>query len=124
MSLKVFLSIFIFDRNNTRKYFLSFKQIVMKKKLLSLLLLIPAISFSQTIVRGRVCDNDKHPLPLVNVALLSAKDSSVITGTVTDSVGDYLLKFSPGRKDLYLMNYSSVGYQSRTMALTVTDSVI
>ena len=95
----------------------------MKKRILSLLLLFPAFSFSQTEVGGRVWDGDKHPLSLVNVALLSAKDSAVITGAVTDSVGAYLLKFVPRGENRYLLNCSSVGYQSKTISLKLTDSL-
>ena len=63
----------------------------MYKILLSaLLILLPYTSFSQE-VKGKIVDNSDSPLSLVNVVLLSGKDSTFIKGVVSGDDGSFAI---------------------------------
>ena len=64
---------------------------------------------SNTSLQGYVRDQAGEPLPFVNVLLLSAADSSLIKGSVTDTTGAYQLEFKEGS---YRVSAQMVGYQS------------
>lgn len=75
---------------------------------ISLLLCIKSASSAQEIT-GRVVDQNNHSLAFANVTLLKASDSTFISGTVTNSEGQF--KFtSPIEK--ILIHISFLGYQT------------
>lgn len=55
-------------------------------------------------------DENKSPLPLVNVIVLSKQDSSFITGTTTDERGIYELNVEPTLEGW--MKFSAIGYKT------------
>ena len=68
---------------------------------------LPANSFSQ--IQGSVKDINNNPIPYVNVLLLNAKDSSLVSGILATEQGTYQISnFQPG---LYLLGISMIGYK-------------
>jgi len=79
------------------------------KKLIYLLIAIAThyTAFSQSL-RGVINDNLSHPIPFANVLLLNSKDSTLVKGTVTDTLGLYRIDHvAPGQ---YVLSASMVGY--------------
>ncbi len=78
----------------------------------SLFLIITTLSsftlFAQ--ITGKVTNPKAEPVPFANVVLLSAQDSSLITGTATDETGDFVL--SPKTTGMFVLRISSIGYHS------------
>lgn len=64
-------------------------------------------------VSGRVIDSKtKNPMQYVTVALYKEKDSSLVTGQITDSNGEFIIKnISVGN---YYIVFSFIGYKSET----------
>lgn len=82
----------------------------MKHLLLFSLSLFSLPLLSQSIYRGKVIDENKSPLPLVNVIVVSKLDSSFITGTTTDERGMYELNIESAAEGW--MKFSAIGYQT------------
>ena len=79
-----------------------------KYSTLLLFILLSFNVFGQSI-QGRVKDNNEAPLPFANVLLLNAKDSSLIKGAVSDTLGVYIIdNIQPGA---YLLSVSMIGYK-------------
>lgn len=80
-------------------------------KFFKLLLAFMAISIAQAhaqqVISGKVLDEQKQPLPYVNVVLLSLPDSTFVTGTTSDEKGMFSLS---GQMQGRLLRISSVGY--------------
>lgn len=64
------------------------------------------------VITGKVVDSlDRTGVEFANIALYRLKDSSLVTGTLTDASGIFLLeKLMPGR---YYIDIKFIGYQSR-----------
>ncbi|MEW5847096.1 MAG: TonB-dependent receptor [Bacteroidota bacterium] len=64
------------------------------------------------IITGKVIDSlDRTGVEFANIALYKLKDSSLVTGTLTDASGGFMLeKLMPGR---YYIDVKFIGYQSR-----------
>ncbi len=75
-------------------------------------------SLSARSVTGRVVDEDNKPMAFVNVVLLSAADSSYVSGTVTDDDGSFTVKYDDARQ--YLIKCSSIGYVSQVKSIPPT----
>ena len=92
-----------------RSYFLTF-----------ILFLFFSISNAQISanVSGIVKDKNSNTfLPFVNVVLKKGKDSSFVSGTVTNEEGRfYLSKVNPGT---YFLEFTYIGYASRNQPLFV-----
>ncbi len=59
-------------------------------------------------VSGTILDDKSQPMPYATVALLKAKDSTVVKGAITNDVGLYTFdKLNPGR---YLVRVTVVGF--------------
>jgi iron complex outermembrane receptor protein len=67
-------------------------------------------SFAQTHIIGKLLNNDKEAIPFATVALLKAKDSSIVKGTYTDGDGKFEFEKTPIGK--YLVKSMVVGMQS------------
>jgi len=71
------------------------KQINMKNKLLILFLIVSSCLIStkqiksQSVIRGEIKDIDGVPLQSANVLLLKSTDSSLVTGMMSDTFGNY-----------------------------------
>lgn len=109
-----------------RFYVFKFNIIMRKLKILLLLqvcLLLPLVGMAQQEmpfegmkgsklpVSGKVIDaNSEEVLPFVNVVLLSAKDSTLIDGTVTNEKGFFLLKNVKPNSN-FILKLSFIGYK-------------
>lgn len=67
---------------------------------------------AQTVINGKlsgkVFDQQKKPISYVSIALLKAKDSTLVKGSLTDDNGNYVFSNIPDGN--YLMAYNMVGY--------------
>lgn len=78
-------------------------------------------TFGQTTLSGAIRDGTGKPLPFATVALLNARDSSVIKGTASDKQGAYVFDYV--RAGQYVVRASAVGYQKgHSAVLDVTTS--
>ncbi len=94
----------------------------MTKKLKILLLIFTVISsltYGQSI-RGKIIDSTQSPVPFATIALLNAKDSSIIKGNITDEYGgfiiDHLLKGS------YLLKITAISFNAKYTNSVQIDS--
>lgn len=85
-----------------------------------LFVFIYSVSFAQIAVSGKVIDaSTKQGIPFVNVSLVSARDSMLVKGNITDSMGIYQLSFV--KRGKYLLVFSSVEYQKKYFPLSVEN---
>ena len=84
-----------------------------------LLLLITTNSLGQS-GKGRVVGSDGGPLPFANVLLLSHRDSSLVKGAVSDSLGVYLIDNI--RVGSYLLSATSIGYKQTYVSPLLINS--
>lgn len=76
---------------------------------LSLLIVQGLAAAAQSVVRGKVTDNNNKAVAGANVVLLSARDSAMVKGTITASDGSYSLeKINPGT---YRITGSFIGHK-------------
>ncbi|HZG24994.1 MAG TPA: carboxypeptidase regulatory-like domain-containing protein, partial [Chitinophagaceae bacterium] len=91
----------------------------MAKATFFLLLFVNSTALAQTI-SGKVQDTEKRAVPLANVLLLQARDSSLVKGSVTDESGKYIIETS--RPGTYFLAISRIGFnQQYTSAFSVTS---
>ncbi|MDE7388028.1 MAG: TonB-dependent receptor, partial [Muribaculaceae bacterium] len=80
-----------------------------------------AATVSAAVVRGRVADTDKEPLPGASVSLLSATDSAFVAGVSTNARGAFV--FPKVKKGKYIVKADFIGYSTATSNVTVkTDN--
>ena len=74
---------------------------------------MPFVSQAQRVtIRGVVRDAiDREALPRVSVRLLTAKDSTYVTGTTGDNNGNFTLQ--PVAQGRYIAQFSFLGYQTQ-----------
>ena len=79
--------------------------------LLTLIILLSIPTFAQELqlVKGSIFDNDGKPIPLVTVSLIDAQDSVLVKTGMSDEKGEF--EIIPKRPGIYLLSYSSVGYE-------------
>lgn len=66
---------------------------------------------SNSIIGSVISESTKEPLEFVNVALISSKDSSIISGAATDGKGIFVIKnVNQGE---YFINYSYISYMDK-----------
>ncbi|QEC53762.1 outer membrane receptor protein involved in Fe transport [Anseongella ginsenosidimutans] len=103
-----------------------FRKLLFNSMLLLLLLIAVTPSYSQQTgsaaspglsgktgtvsVTGKITSESGNPIAFVNIALLKAGDSSLVTGTVSDSTGIFLLENLASGK--YIIKASFLGYES------------
>lgn len=81
-----------------------------KNCLLVLILLLPLISFSQTIISGTVIDQvSKKPLSFASIAVQNST-----TGTMSNDVGDFELRLKEGQTEIQI---SYIGYIDATITV-------
>lgn len=87
----------------------------MKRVLSTLFVLSFILSLQAQNLSGVVTDSENNPLEFVNVTLYALPDSSLITGTVTDKMGEFLLNTNGNDgKDMFIQ-LSFIGYQTQTV---------
>jgi hypothetical protein len=62
---------------------------------------------AQVFLNGKI-KGDTSPLEFINVLLVRSNDSTFVKGTVTDSLGQFILPTAVGK---YRLVFSSVGYK-------------
>lgn len=61
-------------------------------------------------ITGNITGSNEQPIPFVNVILLNSTDTSLVTGTLTNEMGHFLIEnIKPGS---YILRLSSVGYST------------
>jgi iron complex outermembrane receptor protein len=76
---------------------------------------------SQNFVKGSIVDSTKSPVAYCALALLHAKDSSIVKGNVADEKGEFIFeKITAGN---YIIKYSAVGFQSTWSQPIQVDSL-
>lgn len=92
-------------------------------------LLTVIISFFSTVfasaadVKGLLVDNnDQTPLISATVQLLSARDSSLVKGVVSDVNGHF--RFTGVARGKYVAKVSYVGYETTSVAISVGDATV
>lgn len=90
----------------------------MKKLLLLLVLLTGKNSFAQ--ISGHILSTIGEPIAFASVAVLSATDSSLIKGSLTDEQGFFLIE--TGKAGRYFVKTTAVGFQSWSSSFFSTSS--
>ncbi len=94
----------------------------MKYKIFTILILLSSTLINAQSLSGAVVDSLKSPVPYIPLALLNAKDSSIVKGTNTDDKGAFLFeKIQPGK---YLVKIVAVGYKEKFSPVYIIDTLI
>ena len=103
----------------------------MRNFLLLMLIIVSFVGYSKSIqsgenfeggtIEGRVFDaNSREKIEYANVVVLSPSDSSVITGTVTDSDGKFTIqKLNPGK---YNVEVRFIGYNKKHFNIEINNN--
>lgn len=96
----------------------------MKKQyaILGMFVLCATLAKAQQNVTGWVTDEQRAPIEYANVIALSVRDSSLITGVITDSCGAFRITL-PNDTPAFL-RVSSVGYNLQTYTLPLTADTL
>ncbi len=71
------------------------------------------------VVSGAVIDSaSKTPIEYANIVVLSIKDTSVVTGTVTDSKGNFTIQKVPFGK--YFLDIRFIGFKDQRHSITIS----
>ena len=85
------------------------QETIMKVWLLFIFGIVPIISQAQNrMISGEVTDKEYNPIEFVTISLLSANDSSLIAGTITNEKGKFTLSCEE-KKD-YIVRASHIEY--------------
>ena len=101
----------IITSDNETKY-------VMKKfyAIFTALTLFSTVAKAQQTIRGWITDEQRSPIEYANVIALSVRDSSLVTGAVTDNAGKFLLTLPVNSNQVFL-RVSGIGYEQRNVFL-------
>lgn len=75
---------------------------------LTMLLLFANMAKAQQTVRGWIVDEQRSPIEYANIIALSVRDSSLVTGAITDNTGAFQLSVPNDAK--VFLRISGVGY--------------
>lgn len=86
-----------------------------------LMLLIQAISISaQSVISGKMTNNDSSPIVGATILLSNGMDSTYITGTTSDLDGRFkMINVRPGN---YFLSLSMIGYKKANIPLQIKES--
>jgi hypothetical protein len=90
-------------------------------RLIAFFLLLLSFARAQNKITGRITDNKNTGLPGVSVLLLTAKDSSLVKGGISDEKGAYSL--SDIRNGLYLLKFNSTGFTAIYKSMELSSTV-
>jgi outer membrane receptor protein involved in Fe transport len=85
-----------------------------------LILCLPAVATAQATLSGSVHTTLNKPLPFATVALLNARDSSLVKGAISLETGSY--SFDNIRPGQYRLSASAVGYVTTRSAIVQVGS--
>lgn len=77
----------------------------------------------ETLLQGKLTDENKQPAIGASVLLLNAKDSSLIKGTTSDLNGSFVIENIVGNKT-YLVKILSLGYKTVFRKVSIQDTPI
>ena len=80
------------------------------------LTLFSTVAKAQQTICGWVTDEQRSPIEYANVIALSVRDSSLVTGAVTDNAGKFLLTL-PANSNQVFLRVSGIGYEQRNVFL-------
>ena len=80
------------------------------------LTLFSTVAKAQQTIRGWITDEQRSPIEYANVIALSVRDSSLVTGAVTDNAGKFLLTLPVNSNQVFL-RVSGIGYEQRNVFL-------
>lgn len=80
------------------------------------LTLFSTVAKAQQTIRGWITDEQRLPIEYANVIALSVRDSSLVTGAVTDNAGKFLLTL-PANSNQVFLRVSGIGYEQRNVLL-------
>ena len=66
------------------------------------LVLFSTVAKAQQTIRGWITDEQRSPIEYANVIALSVRDSSLVTGAVTDNAGKFLLSLPSNSVQVFL----------------------
>lgn len=92
-----------------------------KTPALLLLLCFSVKNYSQNSIKGLVKDSAQNPVPFCAMALLNAKDSSLVKGNVSDSAGNFA--FEKIKTGSYFIKFNNVGYKVSASPTFTVDSL-
>lgn len=73
------------------------------------------------VITGGLTDEKNNPIPYASVALLTQRDSAMVTGAVTDETGVFQVKTSPG---YYFVKITFLSFTEKTIKLSQTSGSI
>ncbi len=92
----------------------------MRKIIIFFLLLCPILSKAQNIKGYVLSQTDKSPVQFASVALHKLPDSTLVTGSITLTTGQYTIeKVKPGK---YHIKVSFIGYATSGKDITISDN--
>ena len=86
------------------------------------LVLFSTVVKAQQTIRGWITDEQRSPIEYANVIALSVRDSSLVTGAVTDKAGAFQLSVSADV--LVFLRISGVGYERRNVSLPLAADTL
>jgi hypothetical protein len=93
-----------------------------KKKLLLLFVFIPLGMLCQEFsVNGKVFDANNNPISFANIVLLSKQDSTIVSGTSSNDLGDFYLKEM--QPNSYILKISFVGFHDYSKEIKVDKNI-
>ena len=84
--------------------------------IITALVLLSTVAKAQQTIRGWITDEQRLPIEYANVIALSVRDSSLVTGAVTDNAGKFLLTL-PANSNQVFLRVSGIGYEQRNVFL-------
>lgn len=96
----------------------------MKRILSTLLIAFFVLSLQAQTFSGIVTDKENNPLEFVNVALFALPDSTLITGGVTNTAGEFSLHTNEKNGKGYVLQFSFIGYKTQTVEAKVQQVII
>lgn len=72
-------------------------------------------------IKGKIIDMETDgPLEYATVSLFNSQDSTLVTGVITDSKGNFSLKAKPGK---YYVVLQFIGYESKTININLKNNI-
>jgi hypothetical protein len=75
-----------------------------------------------TNIQGKVMDENNEPIEFANIVLYSLPDSTLLTGTTTDSLGNFIFDEVPATANL--LKVSSIGYKTRWFSIPFPEKIL
>ena len=89
---------------------------------LTMLLLFANMAKAQQTIRGWIVDEQRSPIEYANIIALSVRDSSLVTGAITDNAGAFQL-YVPNDAKVFL-RISGVGYTQSNVSLPLATDTL